>query len=101
MILAFLDESDLILNDDIVQEIIDKTFEQADKNGDGIIDPEEWKDFTAQNPSILTNMTIPYLRDLPCLLKLNILGPTYYIPQFIPTTELERQKLMKYIETEA
>ncbi|GAA0148518.1 hypothetical protein LIER_07937 [Lithospermum erythrorhizon] len=78
MILAFLDESDLILNDDIVQEIIDKTFEQADKNGDGIIDPEEWKDFTAQNPSILTNMTIPYLRDLPTI-----------FPNFMPTTELE------------
>ncbi|WJX48133.1 Calcineurin B-like protein [Trifolium repens] len=64
MILALLRESDLVLSHDIIEFIIDKAFKEADLKGDGRIDPEEWEKFVAQNPSLLRNMTIPYLKDL-------------------------------------
>lgn len=64
MILALLEESDLILSNDLVKAIIDKTFQEADSNTDGKIDVEEWEVFVARNPSVLRNMTIPYLKDI-------------------------------------
>ncbi|TKY60735.1 Calcineurin B protein 4 [Spatholobus suberectus] len=64
MIMALLSESDLVLPQDIIKIIIDKSFEEADSKGDGRIDPEEWQEFVAQNPSLLRNMTIPYLKGL-------------------------------------
>ncbi|XVF12951.1 hypothetical protein REPUB_Repub08aG0164500 [Reevesia pubescens] len=62
MILALLDESDLILSDDAIEAIVDKTFEDADSNRDGKIDHEEWKEFVARNPTLLKNMTVTYLK---------------------------------------
>ncbi|GLT78080.1 hypothetical protein SLA2020_496260 [Shorea laevis] len=63
MIWALLDESDSILPDDTVEAIIYKTFEAADSKRDGKIDLEEWKEFVAHNPSLIKNMTVPYLKD--------------------------------------
>jgi serine/threonine-protein phosphatase 2B regulatory subunit len=62
MVLAILNESELILSDDAVEQIVDQTFKQADMNEDGKIDSEEWKAFASKNPALLKNMTLPYLK---------------------------------------
>ncbi|KAJ6426440.1 hypothetical protein OIU84_022112 [Salix udensis] len=62
MVVAILSELDSTLTDDAVDSIVDKTMIEADLNGDGRIDPEEWKDFVTKNPSLLKNMTLPYLK---------------------------------------
>ncbi|XP_039838437.1 calcineurin B-like protein 7 isoform X2 [Panicum virgatum] len=61
MVLAILNESELILSDDAVEQIVDQ---QADMNEDGKIDFEEWKAFASKNPALLKNMTLPYLKDI-------------------------------------
>ncbi|XAR70164.1 hypothetical protein NMG60_11026934 [Bertholletia excelsa] len=78
MILALLKESDLILPSDNVETIINMTFEDADLKRDGKIDMEEWNDFVARNPSLLKNMTVPYLMDL-----------TIAFPSFTRRSEIE------------
>jgi len=64
MVFAILNESELILSDDVVEQIVDQTFKQADMNDDGKIDFEEWKAFASKNPALLKNMTLPYLKDI-------------------------------------
>ncbi|KAK8266814.1 hypothetical protein V6Z12_D12G271500, partial [Gossypium hirsutum] len=61
MLLALLGESDLLLSNDMVEMIVEKTMVEADSNGDGKIDEEEWREFVKNNPSVLKNMTLPYL----------------------------------------
>ncbi|KAJ9173736.1 hypothetical protein P3X46_016845 [Hevea brasiliensis] len=62
MVLAILSESDMTLSNDDVQSIVDKTMVEADSKGDGKIDQEEWKEFIVKNPSLIKNMTLPYLK---------------------------------------
>jgi serine/threonine-protein phosphatase 2B regulatory subunit len=42
--------------------VLNQTFNQADSNGDGKIDPKEWEEFVKKNPASLRNMSLPYLQ---------------------------------------
>ncbi|GKV03572.1 hypothetical protein SLEP1_g15848 [Rubroshorea leprosula] len=54
-------ESGIELPDDLLDAIVDKTFADADADGDRRINKEEWKAFVVRNPSLLKNMTLPCL----------------------------------------
>lgn len=78
MVIALLHESDLVLSEDVVDTIVDKTFSEADLKADGRIDREEWEELVKKYPTLIKNITLPYLKDI-----------TLAFPSFVLTSEVE------------
>lgn len=82
LVMALLSESDLALSDDVIEMIVDKTFKEADVNGDGKIDLDDWKVFVDGRPLMLRSFTLPYLKDI-----------TTAFPSFLLSSEVEDREI--------
>ncbi|XP_055820131.1 calcineurin B-like protein 7 isoform X2 [Solanum dulcamara] len=61
----------------------DETIQEADLNGDGRIDPKEWKELVTRYPSLIKNMTLPYLEEV-----------TILFPCFVMTSKVRDSELV-------
>ncbi|KAI4355523.1 hypothetical protein L6164_004286 [Bauhinia variegata] len=64
MVIAIMSERGINLEEEVVQAIIDKTFEDADEDKDGKIGKEEWKAFVVRHPNLMSHMTLPCLTEI-------------------------------------
>ncbi|XP_004510367.1 calcineurin B-like protein 10 isoform X2 [Cicer arietinum] len=64
MVVAILSECGMDVENEILETIIDKTFQDADADKDDKISKEEWKEFVIKNPSLLRHLTLPNLKDI-------------------------------------
>ncbi|KEH18336.1 EF hand calcium-binding family protein [Medicago truncatula] len=62
MVVAILSECGMDVENEILESIIDKTFQDADADKDDKISKEEWKAFVIRNPSLLRHLTLPELK---------------------------------------
>lgn len=82
MVTALLSESDVALSDETVEMIVDKTFTEADIDGDGKIGLDDWKAFVDEYPSLIKCFTLPYLKDI-----------TSAFPSFVLSSEVEDSEI--------
>ncbi|XP_061374629.1 calcineurin B-like protein 10 [Gastrolobium bilobum] len=64
MVVAIMSECRMDLENEVLEAIIDKTFQDADADKDGRISKEEWRAFVVQHPTLLKPLTLPYLKDI-------------------------------------
>ncbi len=55
---ASLQENNMGLNEDQIRSLVDKTFREADTNGDGLIDYTEYKALVLKHPLMIKHMTL-------------------------------------------
>lgn len=58
------DNPDIHLDEAALDRIVEDTVKEIDLVGDGRINPEEWQSMILRNPSIISYMTLPVLREI-------------------------------------